>query len=246
MINITRLYNRHIISVLLTIVVHLVIGIVFLLLKMSEVPAPPQAEIIAVEFTPEQDPLQQLQEPEPDEKNEAVNEAIEKMMRQEAKSNTGVNVSSRFEKEISTENYLNQMRQQYNIDGFGSDGKENDQPKEEVSDQGNMPDPNAGKSGKSGYYKGPTNIYYDLANRYDMRLIVPVYKCEGTGLVVISIEVNQLGNVVSALVVNAKSVDNDCLIKAATDAARRTRFNADYQKAPVRQKGSITYHFIAQ
>ena len=36
-------------------------------------------------------------------------------------------------------------------------------------------------------YQGPTNIYYSLENRYEVRLPIPVYKCEGEGIVEVQV-----------------------------------------------------------
>jgi hypothetical protein len=75
---------------------------------------------------------------------------------------------------------------------------------------------------------------------------VPVYKCEGSGLIEVSILVDQKGRVVHAEVVQQDAgIDGSCLAEAAINAALLTRFNADYTAA-ARQAGSITYHFIAQ
>jgi outer membrane biosynthesis protein TonB len=77
-------------------------------------------------------------------------------------------------------------------------------------------------------------------------LYVPVYLCEGKGKVVINITVNQKGYVVNASVSSSFSeVHDECLFKAATDAALKTRFNIDLDVSD-NQKGSITYYFVAQ
>ena len=54
------------------------------------------------------------------------------------------------------------------------------------------------------------------------------------------------GRVVQAEVDKPGDAFNEiCLAEAARIAALRTRFNSDFG-APVRQQGTITYHFIAQ
>ena len=95
-------------------------------------------------------------------------------------------------------------------------------------------------------YEGPTNIYFTLENRKITKLIVPVYQCEGGGLVQIDIRVSRRGNVEFVSVDSAVSTTADpCLLKAAKDAARKTKFNFDSGAALV-QSGSITFKFIAQ
>jgi hypothetical protein len=95
-------------------------------------------------------------------------------------------------------------------------------------------------------YQGPTNIYYSLENRYEVRLPVPVYKCEGEGIVEVQVAVDQKGRVVQVSIANLGDSFNEiCLAEAARTAALNTRFNSDF-KAPVRQQGTITYHFQPQ
>jgi hypothetical protein len=95
-------------------------------------------------------------------------------------------------------------------------------------------------------YKGPTRIYYDLEGRTHTYLPLPIYRCEGSGKVVLSIEVNLKGIVERAEVIPGESTTNDqCLIETAVSTALESRFNADVN-APRIQKGTLTYHFVAQ
>ncbi len=95
-------------------------------------------------------------------------------------------------------------------------------------------------------YKGATNIYYNLEGREVVHLEVPVYKCEGGGLVKLDIRVNRRGKVEWVSVDNAESETADpCLIEAAKNAAMKTRFTLN-QAAPLLQQGSLSYRFIAQ
>lgn len=95
-------------------------------------------------------------------------------------------------------------------------------------------------------YQGATNIYFSLEGRKVVNLEVPVYKCQGGGLVKLDIRVNRRGIVEFVSVDTAESQTTDnCLIDAAKAAAMKTRFNLD-QTAPLLQSGSLTYRFIAQ
>ncbi|GEQ84592.1 hypothetical protein ULMS_01000 [Patiriisocius marinistellae] len=90
-----------------------------------------------------------------------------------------------------------------------------------------------------------TTISYSLKERTAMRLPNPVFTCEGGGKVVITIEVNKLGNVVKANYNrSASTTRNGCLIDSALDYAQRSRFNtkADIEE----QEGTITYNFPGQ
>ncbi len=95
-------------------------------------------------------------------------------------------------------------------------------------------------------YKGATNIYYVLDNRKVVKLEVPVYKCEGGGLVKLDIRVNRRGKVEWVSVDTAESnTTAPCLLNAAKEAAMKTRFTLN-QAAPLLQQGSLSYRFIAQ
>ncbi len=95
-------------------------------------------------------------------------------------------------------------------------------------------------------YKGPTRIYYDLAGRNHMYLPIPIYKCQGSGKVVLTIDVNQNGMVEKAIVIATESTTTDpCLIETAVTTALISRFSPDLN-SPKIQKGTLSYHFVAQ
>jgi hypothetical protein len=95
-------------------------------------------------------------------------------------------------------------------------------------------------------YQGPTRIYYDLLGRNHLYLPIPIYKCEGSGKVVLSIEVDRNGIVQKAQIAERESTASDpCLIETAVNTALISRFNPD-ANAPRIQLGTLTYQFVAQ
>jgi hypothetical protein len=95
-------------------------------------------------------------------------------------------------------------------------------------------------------YKGPTRIYYNLPGRVHTSLPIPIYKCQGSGKVVLTIEVNQTGVVEKANVIASESNTSDaCLIETAVNTALISRFNSDVN-SPKTQTGTLTYLFVAQ
>jgi TonB family protein len=106
--------------------------------------------------------------------------------------------------------------------------------------------PKFNAQGEPLFYKGPTTISYTLEGRSHVYINPPVYQCQGSGKVVVDIVVNQSGYVIDANINKSKSqITEDCLVEAANRAALTTRFNAK-NTAPDRQRGTITYIFIAQ
>lgn len=94
-------------------------------------------------------------------------------------------------------------------------------------------------------YTGPSVASYFLQNRKAYNLPVPSYKCKVGGPVVVDITVDRSGRVVGAEIDAANSKSDPCLWETALVAARRSLFNAS-PNAENRQKGSITYMFVAQ
>lgn len=110
----------------------------------------------------------------------------------------------------------------------------------EVTTEGQDPD-----SIKNVIYSGKSNIHYFLENRFHVRLPVPVYLAKSGGEVKVDIQVDRSGKVIKAQARSVKNTNDPMLTEYATQAAERTVFNAD-TKAPLVQKGSITYMFVAQ
>jgi len=95
-------------------------------------------------------------------------------------------------------------------------------------------------------FKGPTRIYYDLVGRTHLYLPIPIYKCQGSGLVVLGIEVDQYGNVQKAQVIDRESTASDpCLVETAVATALQSKFNPDVN-SPRIQLGTLSYQFVAQ
>ena len=86
---------------------------------------------------------------------------------------------------------------------------------------------------------------YRLINRKVIEFPNPVYICESFGKVVLHIEVNANGLVVTTSVnKNSSTTTNLCLIESAIEYAKKARFTKDANKPS--QMGSITYIFPGQ
>jgi TonB family protein len=95
-------------------------------------------------------------------------------------------------------------------------------------------------------YSGPSSVYYNLEGRHKIYLPIPVFKCEGEGLIVVRIVVNRAGRVIQSKVLETESgVQDDCLYDAALQASKRTRFNVS-TSSPEQQTGKISYQFVKQ
>lgn len=124
--------------------------------------------------------------------------------------------------------------------GTESGGEGNDS---QAGDKGNPDgDPNA-----SSYYGSGSGLdgdgNYRLGGRRALNKEKFVQDCNESGIVVVRIEVNQSGQVISASP-GVKGTTNSatCLTDPARRAAMATRFNSD-NDAPSRQVGTIIYNF---
>jgi outer membrane biosynthesis protein TonB len=125
-------------------------------------------------------------------------------------------------------------------DGTAKGGEGNDNT---AGDKGN---PNGDPNAKSYYGTGKGldgDGNYLLGGRKALNKEKFVQDCNEAGTVVVSIEVDRNGKVVSATAgVRGTTNNSKCLLDPAKRAALATRFNSD-DKAPAKQIGKIIYKF---
>ena len=249
--------DRHTIGIFGTIIFHLVLLLIFMLVKVST--SYKELSDILVLNNVEIQRLQDILDQQIPDREEAL--AEEKVFYH----NIAVNQARVTTEAFDLENYAEKVREQMLAEGvihpenWGNEGElanhlqklesaslESEEavsmPEEEISskesDQSLLDLENS--------YKGPTRISYFLEGRNRVFMPLPIYKCPGGGKVVILIVVDPYGDVVETKIDTQQSGTLDyCLAEAAEEAARRTKFNKD-RTAPARQNGSITYIFQAQ
>ena len=93
-------------------------------------------------------------------------------------------------------------------------------------------------------YKGNVTVSWSFKDpvRNSRNVIIPAYRCEGGGEVIIEAVLNQSGKVISATVVSG---GDGCMQQTARNAALGSTFNID-KSAPEKHYGTITYIFIPQ
>jgi TonB family protein len=93
-------------------------------------------------------------------------------------------------------------------------------------------------------YKGGVTVRYSFENpvRTKRELIIPAYKHDTGGQVVVAVVLNQGGEVITARVTSG---GDERMREEALKAARASLFNID-STAPARHSGTITYTFIPQ
>ena len=122
---------------------------------------------------------------------------------------------------------------------------------QKIPEIGDIPMPVASTEGmtreeaKRSSFKGKSNIRYLLGNQYHLQLPIPVYLAQGGGEVVVDIVVDRKGEVLSATPRSTANLSDSTILAYAKQAAEKTLFNAD-NTAPDKERGTITYLFVAQ
>jgi len=237
-----------------TLIIHLIAGIILMSLQLRSLQKAISAEY-QVELAPQ---------PEPEIKKDKIAElaptTVEKVLKgDEEMLNIARNLSSKSTEKINPSDYIDKVKEELIKSGkLGVDNYIDEQKKmkESNGDENlNVAKDTIGNKEKAKHtksqdlaanFKGPTRIYYDLVNRNHLYLPIPIYKCEGSGKVVLSIEVDQNGVVQKAQIVDRESTASDpCLIETAINTALISRFNPD-ASSPRIQLGMLTYEFVAQ
>lgn len=175
------------------------------------------------------------------EAEEAERIRLEKIERQKREE------QERLERErLERERKAAEIRQRTQ-DAFGGGAGTNQSSGEgQTSESGNQGSPNG--TPNSGSYTGSglgsEGSGFDLTGRsLNGSLPQPAYTVQEEGRVVIQIEVDRSGRVISATpILRGSTTQNAELQKVAREAALKARFN-DNPTAPIKQVGTITYHF---
>ena len=246
--------NGKLAGILGTLILHLIAGIVFMSLQLISVQKKLAREYV-VELAPEPD-----QAPKKEKIIEAPATTVEKVLKgDEEMLNIAKNLSSKSEEKINPSDYIDKVKEELIKSGkLGADNYIDEQKKsnESKGDENLSIEKDTArkkvieKPTKSqemaANFKGATRIFYDLFGRTHLYLPIPIYKCEGSGRVVLSIEVDQNGVVQKAQIVDRESTTSDpCLIETAINTALVSRFNPD-ANSPRIQIGMLTYQFVAQ
>jgi hypothetical protein len=241
-------------GILGAIIVHLVAAIIFMLVQIGT--------LNINEYTREyQIALEDISVAEKKESQPVVQGAsLERIFQGDQEIlNIARNLANQPDIKINAEDYIDKVKEELIQSGkLGKDNYIDEQKKDrENLQEGNIAlekkeesnaeiDKPAGSQEMAANFSGPTRIYYNLPGRTHAYLPIPIYKCEGSGKVVLSIEVNPKGIVLGAKIITKESTTTDpCLIETAVTSALISRFNPDI-KAEKIQAGTLTYHFVAQ
>jgi hypothetical protein len=244
---IKKFFRKNLVALLYTIIFHLLILIVLVLVKVEDLKKDYELGIkLEFEERTLEDFIseQELQVPA---------EWLEEVIRQrEASSNRAVNLNAenRFSEDISTNEYLRDLLDQIEMARKQEDKERLEELQAILAAADYVPPVNETLAEEETEYSGPTTISYEFLEeplqRRKVNLTVPVYRCQGSGLVRVAVLVARDGTVITASVLEPmEGEDRICFSDAAYSAALSSRFRIDLG-APEKQKAIITYSFIAQ
>ena len=235
-------------GILGTVIIHLIAAIIFMSFQLKSI-----RRDLRTEFTIE---FIQVSESEEEDKRliELPASSIEKILQgDEELLNIARNLANQPDIEIDPEEYVNKVKEELIEKGLlnpeslfdEQNIEDNTDPEGKLSFQKEAENTPRESQELAANYQGPTRIYYELEGRNHTYLPIPIYKCPGSGIVILSIRVNQKGIVEAASIIGTEKTTDPCLAETAVSSALVSRFNSDIN-APKIQTGTLTYHFVAQ
>lgn len=238
---------RHRVGLLVTVVLYLLAAILFVSYKIVVHENPTTTMYIDL-VTPEEEEV-----PKPEEQPKPIEQIdpgqYERVMNRASDQNAKMDASLRDDRGTQADKLIEEAQRVQQAVAAGQQAFRSGMDEiAEMSRRHKMPQSSSSSKSSSSQrqtvkVQGNVTVSYDLAGRTATYLHVPAYQCREGGTVVVGITVNRNGEVISAAVEQASP--GECIAERAVQAARASTFNAD-ASAPERQRGTITYVFVAQ
>jgi hypothetical protein len=247
-----EIYRHNIYGVITTLVFHILV-LLFLLLSQLDMRNPVPPDVVELDLSeletklpePEKEKKLKSETPVPVQPSTGSNQLVSnRAVNDAAKSSSGSTA-------LSNDPFFDKA---YNNEIAAAKKLVSDVNKtlaRKIPEIGDIPMPVDNAEGKTrdevrqSNFKGKSNIHYSVENRYHVRLPIPVYLAEGGGEVIVDIVVRRDGSVLNAEPRPNPAISDMTVLAYAKQAAEKTWFNED-PKAPEKQKGTITYRFLAQ
>ncbi len=241
-----RFFKDNRVALLYTLIIHLVVLIILIFVKVEGLKKDRE---LGIELEFEEKTIEDLLA---EEEVDLPAEWIEELMRQrELSSNRAVNLNAedQLSKDISTSDYVKDLLEQIELARDQEDREKLEELQAILATADYVP-PSSDAEEESNDYAGPTTITFEFlqnpVNRGKVMLTIPVYRCQGSGIVKVEVAVAPDGSVREARVLEPiVGSDKVCFANAALSAARSSRFRIELS-GPERHMALITYTFIAQ
>lgn len=236
-------------AIMATIIVHLTVAVVFMSVKVSAMQREIAAEIILAMEEELPDPAMEkaLELAKSDQFSNATAEELVNIIKNLADKPLDIDPKE-YEEMIKEEMIKSGMLDEKNFLDDQKMAEEAGNEEIAVPDEDIKPQVTERKEkpAEKGTFRGPTRIFYDLANRHHVDLPIPIYKCEGAGQITLAIVVDRSGFVIKATPASSLSSTKDpCLTDTAIEYALKSKFNSD-NGAPEKQGGYLTFVFVSQ
>jgi hypothetical protein len=234
------------VALLYTLIVHLVVLIIFIFVKVEGLK---NGQELGIQLEFEEKTLEQMLA---EEELDVPADWLEEIMRQrELSSNRAVNVNAenKLGEEISTSEYVNDLLDQIE-EARNQEDREKLEELQAILASADYVPPSSEDEDEAAVYAGPTTITFEFmeepVNRGKVELTVPVYRCQGSGVVKVEVLVAPDGSVREARVLEPiTGTDRVCFAEAALSAAQTSRFRIELSAA-AKHRAIISYTFIAQ
>jgi hypothetical protein len=245
---VNEIYRQNVYGVIATLIFHIVVLLVLISSSLKSSNQPLEEEILVDIAAPEI----KLPEPETEkaQPSTTTSQPMQSLAKGQLASNRAVNDAATTKSRSNDPFFDND----YNAEIAAAKKLVSDVNKtlaKEIPKIGDIPMPVDNTEGKTreevkqSNFKGKSNIHYYLENRFHARLPIPVYLAEGGGEVIVDIVVGRDGRVLSANPRQNPKIADLNILAYAKQAAEKTWFNEE-PSAPEKQKGTITYLFVAQ
>ncbi len=240
-----KFFKENRVALLYTLIFHMVVLIIFIFVKVEGLK---NSGELGIELEFEEKTIEQMLA---EEEVEIPAEWLEEIMRQrELSSNRAVNLNAeeKFSQDLSTDEYVKDLLEQIE-EARDQEDREKLEALQSILASADYVPP-ALEEEESTVYAGPTTITYEFLdepiNRGKVELTIPVYRCQGSGVVKVEVGVAPDGSVREARVLEPiLGSDRVCFADAALSAAQSSQFRIELS-APAKHRAIITYSFIAQ
>jgi len=234
------------VALLYTLIIHLVILIIMIFVRVEGLKSNRE---LGIELEFEEKTIEQLLA---EEELEVPAEWLEEIMRQrELSSNRAVNLNAeeKLSQDISTDEYVKDLLDQIEEARDQEDREKLEELQSILASADYVPH-SLEEEEESTVYAGPTTITFEFLeeplNRGKVKLTIPVYRCQGSGVVKVEVGVAPDGSVREARVLEPiVGSDRVCFADAALSAAQSSQFRIELS-GPAKHRAIITYSFIAQ
>ncbi len=242
-----RFIRKNLVAILYTLIFHLVVLIILIFIRVEGLKNDRE---LGIELEFEEKTIEEILA---EEETEIPADWLEQILRQrELSSNRAVNLNAenQFNEDISTNEYVEDLLDQIEMARAQEDREKLEELQAILAEADYVPPAEENREDDGGEFSGPTTITYEFLDEPQQRnrvfLTIPVYRCQGSGMIRVEVIVARDGTVVNAEVKGPiEGSDRVCFSDAALAAARSSKFRIQIN-APEKHRALITYTFIAQ